>query len=62
MRRMSAEQAQQELNCIVDQYYIPTRYPNGLPGGIPHEVYTDAQAGEAVSGAGQVLDLVVRLL
>lgn len=23
----------------LDQYYIPTRYPNGLPGGIPHEVY-----------------------
>lgn len=42
----------------LDQYYIPTRYPNGLPDGIPHEVYTDAQAGEAVNLAGQVLKQV----
>lgn len=21
--------------AALDQYYIPTRYPNGLPGGIP---------------------------
>lgn len=39
----------------LDQYYIPTRYPNGLPDGIPHEVYTDAQAEGAVGLAGQVL-------
>ena len=32
----------------LDQYYIPTRYPNGLPGGIPAEVFTDAQAKDAV--------------
>ena len=32
----------------LDQYYIPTRYPNGLPGGIPAEVFTGAQAEDAV--------------
>jgi HEPN domain-containing protein len=21
----------------LDQYYVPTRYPNGLPGGVPAE-------------------------
>jgi HEPN domain-containing protein len=21
----------------LDKYYIPTRYPNGLPGGVPYE-------------------------
>ncbi len=35
----------------LDQYYIPTRYPNGLPGGIPAEVFTDAQAEDAVARA-----------
>ena len=24
----------------LDRFYIPTRYPNGLPGGSPFEVYT----------------------
>lgn len=42
----------------LDQYYITTRYPNGLPDGIPHEVYTNAQAGEAINLAEQVLELV----
>lgn len=46
----------------LDQYYISTRYPNGLPGGIPHEVFTDAQAQEALVRAGQVLDQVGRSL
>ena len=35
----------------LDQYYVPTRYPNGLPGGIPAEVFTDAQAEDAVARA-----------
>lgn len=35
----------------LDQYYIPTRYPNGLPGGIPAEVFTDTQAEDAVARA-----------
>ena len=35
----------------LDQYYIPTRYPNGLPGGIPAEVFTDTQAKDAVGRA-----------
>lgn len=44
----------------LDQYYIPTRYPNGLPGGIPHEVYTHDQARDAIAGARQVLEQVER--
>jgi HEPN domain-containing protein len=42
----------------LDQYYISTRYPNGLPDGIPHEVYTGAQAEGAVGLARQVLEWV----
>ncbi|MFQ6099941.1 MAG: HEPN domain-containing protein [Anaerolineae bacterium] len=27
----------------LDQYYILTRYPNGLPGGVPSRFYTDPE-------------------
>jgi len=42
----------------LDQYYIPTRYPNGIPEGIPHDVYTPAQAAQAVQLAQSVVDFV----
>jgi HEPN domain-containing protein len=35
----------------LDQYYIPTRYPNGLPGGVPADVFTRRQAEEALETA-----------
>ena len=41
--------------AILDQYYIPTRYPNGLPDGSPFEVYTRAQAEEALRTAETIL-------
>ena len=41
--------------AILDQYYVPTRYPNGLPGGVPSEVYSRTQAGAAVEVAQQVV-------
>ena len=24
----------------LDRFYVPTRYPNGLPGGVPYQVYS----------------------
>jgi len=42
----------------LDQYYIPTRYPNALPGGIPHEVFIDAHAREALKMLERVMALV----
>ena len=44
--------------AALDQYYIPTRYPNGLPGGIPADAYTQADADRALGRASAVLDLV----
>ncbi|MBU8914120.1 MAG: HEPN domain-containing protein [Spirochaetales bacterium] len=41
--------------AVLDQYYIPTRYPNGLPGSTPYEVYTQAQASGAVKIAETVI-------
>jgi len=43
----------------LDQYYIPTRYPNGLPAGIPHDVYTPDQAAKAVELAREIVQFVV---
>jgi HEPN domain-containing protein len=43
----------------LDQYYIPTRYPNGLPGGIPSRFFDDPkEAEDAMKLAKSVVDLV----
>lgn len=47
---------------ILDTYYIPTRYPNSLPNGIPAEVYTARIAEEAVALAEEVAATVAALL
>ena len=46
----------------LDQYYIPTRYPNGLPGGIPAEVFSGAQAEDAVNRARGFIEAARALL
>jgi len=47
--------------AILDGFYIPTRYPNGLPDGIPAHVYNAKAAREAVDLAGDVVETVARL-
>ena len=47
---------------ILDSYYIPTRYPNGLPDGIPAEVFTRAAAESAVELAREAVTAVETLL
>jgi len=43
----------------LDKYYIPTRYPNGLPGGIPSRYFDDpAEAEEAMKLSKEVIELV----
>jgi HEPN domain-containing protein len=49
-------------NSARDGCYIPTRYPNGLPGGIPAEAYPQETARDAVALARQVVDFVARSL
>jgi len=43
----------------LDDYYIPTRYPNGLPGGIPAHYYDDE---EEAKRARELCIKVVRLV
>lgn len=44
---------------VLDQYYIPTRYPDaiGFPG-VPYETYTGRQANEALQLATSLVTLV----
>lgn len=42
----------------LDKYYIPTRYPNGLPGGIPSEIYQEEDAKQALFLADKVIEFV----
>jgi HEPN domain-containing protein len=46
--------------AILDTYYIPTRYPNGLPGGIPSDAYQKEDAERALSISKEVIDKVER--
>jgi HEPN domain-containing protein len=44
--------------AVLDKYYIPTRYPNGLPGGIPADAFDAADAERALSLAKTVLEFI----
>lgn len=47
---------------LLDGYYIPTRYPNGLPDGIPADVFTQDAALGAVALADEAVTWVKQLL
>jgi len=40
----------------LDQFYVPTRYPNGLPGNVPYRAYTAEQASRALEAARRIVD------
>ena len=46
----------------LDGYYIPTRYPNGLPDGIPADVYTMGAANQAVDIATEVVNTIISFI
>ena len=46
----------------LDQYYVPTRYPNGLPGGTPADVFSKAQATEALAQAKRFAEVAGALI
>jgi HEPN domain-containing protein len=45
----------------LDLYYIPTRYPNGLPDETPHEFYQKEDAELCVDYAEKILSLIEKL-
>jgi HEPN domain-containing protein len=46
----------------LDRFYIPTRYPDALPGALPEGLPNEADAQEALAKAQQVLDTCKALL
>ena len=42
----------------LDLHYIPSRYPNGLPSGYPHQFYSKAMAEEAVKAAEKIFSSI----
>jgi HEPN domain-containing protein len=43
---------------VLDNFYLPTRYPNGHPEGAPFEHYGPLQSDEAVKYAGEIVGFV----
>jgi len=44
--------------AILDAYYVPTRYPNSLPDGIPAHVFTGEAAASAVALAEEIVSFI----
>ena len=47
--------------AFLDQFYVPTRYPNGLPDLTPSEVYRDEDARRGLGEAGRIIQAVGEL-
>jgi len=47
---------------ILDSYYIPTRYPNGLPEGIPAEIFNRDAAEIAFKLADSTVQIIIDYL
>jgi len=43
---------------VLDNFYIPTRYPNSHPEGSPHDHYGPLQSEEAIRYAREIVDFV----
>ena len=43
---------------LLDKHYLGARYPSGLPGGTPAEVYDDADSAHAIGIAQEVVSAV----
>ena len=41
---------------LLDRYYIPTRYPNGLPDLTPEEAYLEEDAQACIENAKKILE------
>lgn len=42
----------------LDLYYIPTRYPSGLPGGLPADAFGSEHSDRALEQAAEVIEAV----
>jgi HEPN domain-containing protein len=47
-----------EKNKVLDNFYIPARYPNSHPAGAPFEHYGPLQSDLAIDYAREIIDFV----
>lgn len=47
-----------EKGRVLDNFYIPSRYPNSHPAGAPFEHYGSLQSREAIRYAGEIVAFV----
>ena len=47
-----------EKGQVLDNFYIPTRYPNGHPQGSPFDHYGPIQSNQAIQYAGEIIRFV----
>lgn len=50
------------MGMVLDRFYIPTRYPNGLPDITPDEAFTDEDAGICITYSKKIIDKVRSIL
>jgi HEPN domain-containing protein len=41
---------------LIDEFYIPTRYPDAIPGTLPTRFANEKDAKESISAAEEILD------
>jgi HEPN domain-containing protein len=47
----------EEPSKRLDRFYIPTRYPNGLPGGLPFQSYSAKDLQEAIDDLAVIFEI-----
>ena len=43
---------------LLDKFYVPTRYPDSIPDGIPHDYYTMKDAAAALEAGERIIKFV----
>ncbi len=56
--RVSFPENLMEKGRVLDNYYIPSRYPYGHPSGAPFEHYGSIQSSQAIEYAREVFEFV----
>ncbi len=56
MSKVGFDQNLVNIAKLIDKYYIPTRYTDAWPEGVPEDYYTLDEANEAIANAETVME------
>lgn len=57
-KEIAVEEELIEKAKVLDNFYIPARYPDSHPDGAPFEHYGPLQSGEAIKYASEIIEFV----